>query len=118
MGVKKVTGATGYQLIASGAMTGTATITSSTYPVVNLDNMGLQVIWTGTPTGTLTVNCSVDGVTFTALTFSPALTQPTGSAGNILIDLNQLPFPFLNVAYVNASGTGVLNVWLFGKDVN
>jgi hypothetical protein len=118
MGVKKTTGATGYHLINAGSMTGTSTITSDTYNVVNLDNIGLQCIWTGTATGTITVNGSVDGSTFTSLTFNPALTQPAGSAGNILIDINQFPFPFLNVAYTNATGSGTLNVWLFGKDVN
>lgn len=118
MGVKKCTGITGYHLITAGVMTGTTTITSATYNIVNLDNMGLQVIWTGTAVGTITVNCSIDGVTFDALTFTPALTQPAGVAGHYIINLNQVPFPFLNVAYTNTSGSGTLDVWLFGKDVN
>lgn len=99
-------------------MSGTATISSGVFQGNNLDNFGLQVSWTGTPTGTLTVNCSVDNVNFDALTFDPAITQPTGSAARYLINLNQIPFPYLKVQYVNSSGSGILNVWLSGKDLN
>jgi len=68
-------------------------------------------------TGTLTVQCSNDGVTFTALTFSPALTQPSGSNLNYLVDLNQVPFYYLEVVYVNASGSGTLTSILTSKDL-
>lgn len=107
-----------YHLINGGVMTGTATVTSATVNVWNLDNIAIQVGWTGTPTGTIAINCSIDNINFDSLTFDPALAQPSGSADNYLISLNQLPYPYLQVQYVNASSTGVLNVWIFGKDVN
>lgn len=116
MGSKKVLPE--YSLITAGVMTGTTTIASVPTNIQNLDNIGLQVAWTSTAIGTLTVQCSVDGVTYSALTFSPALTQPAGASGGYLINLNQLPFPWLKVSYTNVSSTGVLNVKIFAKDIN
>jgi hypothetical protein len=122
VGVKKINQ---YWLVQQGVMTGTATITSSGQYVANLDNIGLEITWTGTPTGTISVLGSIsnaipgiDAVIYYALTFNPALSQPAGSGGGYLINLNQFPWHYLKVQYVNASGTGVLDVVLFGKDLN
>jgi hypothetical protein len=122
MGVKKLNG---FWLIQNGVMTGTATITSAAQNVQNFDNTGLEITWTGTPTGTISILSSVSAaisqapaVNYYALSFQPALTQPAGAAGGYLISLNQLPFPYFQVQYVNVSGVGVLNVYLFEKDLN
>lgn len=122
MGAKKVNQ---IWLIKNGIMTGTSTLISVAQTLVNFDNAGLEVTWTGTPTGTISVLGSVSAAfpsvavpTFYSLTFNPPLSQPIGAAGGYLIDLNQFPFPFLEVEYVNISGSGTLNVYLFGKDLN
>ena len=60
---------------------------------------------------------SISGINFYALTFNPALAQPSGSAGGYLIDLNQFPFKYFQVQYVNSSGSGTLNVYAFEKDL-
>jgi len=104
--------------ILNTSVSSTNTYTSPTQAVANKDNIGLQVAFTGTMTGTLTVNCSIDNVNFTSLTFNPALTQPSGSNLSYLIDLNQVPFPYLNVAYTNSSGSGTLTVFFSAKDLN
>lgn len=83
-----------------------------------MDNIGLEVTWTGTPTGTFTVNVSNSGISFYALTFSPALAQPAGSASGYAIDLNQIPFKYIMLKYINASGSGVLSVYGQNKDLN
>jgi hypothetical protein len=83
-----------------------------------MDNTGLEVTWTGTPTGTLSVMVSCSGINFYALTFNPVLTQPSGSAGGYAINLNQLPFKWLMLQYVNSSGSGVLTVYGQNKDLN
>lgn len=106
------------QVIVSGVMTGTTTITSTPTFVGNVDNGGIEISWTGTPTGTITIQCSISNVTYYSLTFTPALTQPAGAAGGYLIDLNQIPFPWVQISYTNATGTGVLNAWTFYKDLN
>jgi hypothetical protein len=99
-------------------MTGTSTITSATQNVANFDNMGLEITWTGTPTGTISILGSVSGINFYPLTFSPSLTQPAGTASGYLVSLNQFPWPYLQLQYVNSSSTGTLNVYLFSKDLN
>lgn len=83
-----------------------------------MDNQGLEVTWTGTPTGTFSVQVSNSGINFYALTFNPALAQPAGSAGGYAVNLNQLPFKYMMLKYVNASGTGVLTVYGQQKDLN
>lgn len=122
MGTKRTIPSThdgaGLHLINAGVMTGTNVLNSQTFNLQNLDNIGLQVEWTGTPTGTIEVMCSINNITFYALTFDPTLAQPSGSASGYLINLNQVPFPYLKVRYTNSSGVGVLNVWLSGKDLN
>lgn len=130
MGSKKINQA---WVIIDEVMTGTSTIISSAQPLANFDNVGIEITWTGTPTGTLSILGSVSAIAqfnigsilkkvsainYYALTFNPALAQPTGSAGGYLIDLSQFPFPFMKVQYVNATGSGVLNAYLFGKDLN
>lgn len=107
-----------YSLITDGVMTGTTTLTSPPTYIANLDNIGLQVGWTGTPTGTVSVLVSPDDVNYDALTFDPALTQPSGSASRYWINISQLASFYIKVQYVNASGTGVLNVKICGKDLN
>lgn len=116
MGFKKVLPP--QHLITDGVMTGTSVITSPTIDKTNLDNVGIHIIWTGSAVGTVEIKCSIFNVVFDAITFNPVLTQPAGTAGSYLIDLNQIPFPYIKVVYTNTSGTGVLNVHLCGGDVN
>lgn len=107
-----------FHLISGGSMTGTSTITSSTQTILTYDNIGLQFEWTGTPTGTFSINCSIDDVTFIPLSFSPPLTSPSGSSGNFLVSLNQVPYPYIQVTYTNSSGSGTLDVFISQKDLN
>lgn len=93
-----------------------------------LDNVGFQVEWTGDPTGTISIQGSLNYVpdqpnqnlpanagTWYDLTFDPALAQPTGAAGGYLINCNQVPYPWLRLAYVGSGGTGVFNAWTTAK---
>lgn len=102
-----------------------ADITSSAINVVNLDNIGLQYIWTGTPTGTFHVQVSCDGVwngtvwtgtTWTTLTIASEPT-PAGSASNFYLDINQIGAPALRTIYTRSGGTGTAQVWVSGKTV-
>lgn len=104
--------------VTAGVMTGTNTIYSNIQDISNTDNQGLEITWTGTPTGTISIMCSESGANFYALTFNPTITQPAGSAGGYLINLNQIPWRYLMIQYVNASGSGSLTTWLGSKDLN
>lgn len=104
--------------VRNGTMSGTNTIYTQIIDVSRIDNMGLEVTWTGNPVGTITVNVSNSGISFYDLTFDPALAQPSGSAGGYAINLNQLPFKYVMLKYVNTSGSGVLTVYGQIKDLN
>lgn len=103
--------------VVTGAMASTNTIYSNVQAIPQQHNVGLEVTWTGTPTGVISIFASESGNNFYPLTFNPVLAQPAGSAGGYLIDLNQVPFRYIAVQYVNASGTGVLTVWIGQKDL-
>ncbi len=102
----------------NGAMASTNTIYSQIIDVSRIDNCGLEITWSGTPTGTFQVMASNSGINFYALTFSPALTQPAGSAGGYVIDLNQFPFKYFMLQYTNSSGSGTLTAFAQVKDLN
>ena len=106
--------------VLQGVMTTNTTIFSNIVDISNTDNQGLEIFWTGTPTGTLDVLCSESGLLsgFQTLTFNPALGQPGGSAGGILVNLNQVPWRYLALRYVNSSGSGLLTAYLGSKDLN
>ena len=99
-------------------MSGTNTIYSQIIDVSTMDNIGLEVNYTGTPTGTFTVNGSISGLNFYALTFTPSLTQPAGSAGGYLVNISVYALKYFLLEYTNSSGTGVLTVYGQQKDVN
>jgi hypothetical protein len=104
--------------VTSGTMSSTNTIYSQIIPISKMDNVGVQLDWTGTPTGTITVQVSNNGNIFHALTFNPALAQPSGSAAGLCINLNQLSFRYIIIQYVNASGSGTLTGSGQAKDLN
>lgn len=102
----------------NGVMTGTSTIYSQILDVSKMDNIGLEVTWTSTPVGTFSVLVSNSGINFYALTFDPVLSQPAGTAGGYSVDINQLPFKYMLLKYVNSSSSGVLTVYGQNKDLN
>jgi hypothetical protein len=102
----------------AGTMASTNTIYSNIVDVSRMDNVGLEVAWSGNPTGTFSILVSNSGINFNSLTFSPVLAQPAGSAGGMAVDLNQLPFKYIVLQYVNSSGTGSLTVYGEQKDLN
>lgn len=104
--------------LINGAMTGTGTIYSQIIDVSRMDNIGLEVFWTGTAVGVFSVHGSDSGINFPSITFDPPLAQPAGASGEYLVDLNQFPWKYLMLQYVNTSGTGVLNVYCQLKDLN
>lgn len=102
----------------TGTMSGTNVIYSNVQTINTSDNQGLEVTWTGNPTGVIEVDVSNSGLNFYPLTFSPALQQPSGSAGGYVINLNQVPFRYVMIKYTNTSGTGVLSMYIQSKDLN
>jgi hypothetical protein len=89
-------------------------------PVISVpfvDNIGIELTWPMTATGTIAVNASIDGATFQPL---PGLTptSPSGSNTGTLINLNQFPFPYLQISFTKSgSSTGLINGWISGKAI-
>jgi hypothetical protein len=118
--------------LANQTMTGTAQLISAVTNIKYKDSVAIQLKWTGTPTGTFTVDGSLDynpglpqsgappgganNGTWTSLVLSPAPVA-SGAAGNILLNLNQLAFPWIRVTYTNASGTGTLTGYISAKSL-
>lgn len=99
----------------SGTTTGTMSSTNTIYTNIlglrQVDNQGIELTWTGTPTGTFSVMVSNSGINFYSLTFSPPLTQPAGSGGGYVIALQAVPFQYMFIQYVNASGSGTVTAY-------
>lgn len=100
-----------------------ASITSDPTNVLFMDNVQVQLNYTGTPTGTFQVQVSsdYDPTTATAGNWVPipfgSTISATGAADQIILDMNQLPAPWVRVVYTRSSGSGTLNMYLTAKEV-
>ena len=94
--------------VSPGVMTGTNTIYSNILDVSRMDNIGIDYLWVGSAVGALSILASVSGSRFSSLTLPTS--QPAGVDGKMNVSLNQFPYKFIMLKYVNASGSGVLTV--------
>jgi len=109
-----------YSIIAAGDLSGN--LTSTSVDVRGWDNVDLEIVATGSPTGTFAVDCTILAVappgpvaqTWVALTLSPVPTL-SGSASNIVIELNQTGCSYIRLRYVFTSGTGTVNAYARAK---
>lgn len=104
-----------------------ASITSNVIDIRYLDDIAIQAVWTGTsPVGTITVQGSLDysappmaianaGI-WTTVVLSPTAAV-SGNTGNILINMDQLSFPYIRIVYTKTSGTGTLSTYICGKSI-
>jgi hypothetical protein len=99
--------------VIAGTMSSTNTIYTNILGIRQIDNQGLEINWTGTPTGTIQIMVSNSGIAgnFHALTFNPVLAQPAGSAGGMVIALNNIPFQYMYLQYANATGSGNITAY-------
>lgn len=100
-----------------------ATLTSLVTNISNIDNVCIQLSWSGSPVGTFSFQGSLD--------YSPGgAGHPVATAGTwvefttadctdgaVLLDANQLSFPWVRVVYTKSSGTGALTAYISGKAV-
>lgn len=87
-------------------------VTSDATNIAFLDNSSYQLSWTGDLEGTFAVEASnnYDPIkntgSFEAVTFNPPLGEAEGTEGSYLIDLNQLPFKWVRLAFTRTDGEG------------
>lgn len=110
-----------YHAITAGDMSGNITQLTPTN-IQFMDNVAIQLNFTGTPTGSFSIQGSLDynpvtgAGNWVALTLTPS-PGASGAAASILIDMNQLSFPWIRVVYTASSGSGILDAWISGKMV-
>ena len=111
-----------FKLIDAQSMAGD--VTSSVVGIKFTDNISIQMSFTGTPTGVFDVQVSNDydpnlptqTATWSSLTLS-ATPVASGSGDSILMDLTQVPAPFIRVKYTRTSGSGTLNATIAAKGI-
>lgn len=90
-----------------------------------LDNFTVQIVATGAPAGTFAVQVSNDydpnnssaTPDWQSLILQGGTPTLTGSPDNINIYINQLPSPYVRIAYTATSGSGSCNIFVAGKEI-
>ena len=99
-------------ILAAGDMAGS--LTSDPFSVQKDTNCAIQAVFSGsTPTGTFHLKASNDGVTYT--TIDSADTSISAS-GDILWNITNIGFAYLELVYTRVSGTGTCTVTAFVKE--
>jgi hypothetical protein len=119
-----------YQTVVAGDMS--ANITSPVTNILFLDNIGIQLNFSGSPVGNFEIQTSIDyaqddfGNVTNAGTWIPielffngdfASDIPTDVLSPIVINLNQLSFPWIRIVYLATSGSGTLDAFVSAKMV-
>lgn len=109
-----------------------AALTSITIPLYQIYGYAVQVVFTGTPTGTFSLNGSCDPVpqaaqaapgVYTAKNWTaiPNSSVSVSAAGNILLNVTDVMYNYVQLVYADTSGgssTAVLTVSTFnGKGI-
>lgn len=102
-----------YTLFDAKAVSGTNTYLSKAVNIQNMDTSALEIVW-GAITGTVTILGSVSGKNFLPL---PGFTakSPSGSADGTIIDIWGTGVYWLQLQYVNSSGSGTLTAYIGAK---
>lgn len=94
---------------------------STAVNVQYLDNVGIQIVTSSVTdnTGQFSVEVSNDNVTYEAVTVSPAISALSNADTNIFININQIPFTWIRVAFVAAGGTpdGTCDIHVTAKEL-
>lgn len=101
------------QIIKDGVMASTNTVYGDILQIDQGMTVAFECSWTGTPTGLFTVEVSNTGSNWQPLDMD--INSPVGSAGGCPIDVLRTGFRYLRLKYVNISGSGVLNVYIYAK---
>jgi hypothetical protein len=107
-----------YQVMTAGDMSGS--LQTNAVDMLSLTFGAIEAIWTGAPVGNFSVDGSIDNVQSSSdvVNWYPTNTEvdpPAGSSSSTLINLSGIGFRWIRLSYIASSGTGSLNVIVFGK---
>jgi hypothetical protein len=104
------------------AVSATSTYYSAKTNKRRCPSFSYDLYW-GTNVGTFTVQCSnkkepneANDNDWKTMTLATAIVQPTGSNTGDYADLSDLPFRWVRLKYVNASGTGTIYAFASGVE--
>lgn len=113
-----------FTIITAGDMS-QASLTSTIVNIQYLDNICISFVFSGSPVGTFSIegsntyNQTPEGSITSVGTWTPIVLNPVaiaaGTSGSVLLDLNQLSFPWIRAIYTKTSGTGTLTATISGK---
>lgn len=101
-----------------------ADITSSAVDARGWDNVDFELLASGSPVGSFFVDCTLTepsppastSQTWVALGITPT-PAVSGSASNLVIEINQTGCSYLRLRYVRTSGTGTLTAYVSEKQL-
>lgn len=114
-----------YQSVSGGDMSGA--ITTPVTSIKFLDNVLMEFVSSGAPDGAYSVEVSADyqqdlegnvlnAGNWVALDLSPV--PNINAAGSVMIDMNQLPAPFIRAVWTpNVGSVGTLDVYITAKEI-
>lgn len=98
--------------------------TSAAVNIQWLDNVSVQANLSGSPVGNLQIQGSLD---YSQTPFNPAAAGTwvnvlpsavaISASGSVLLNLDQLAFPWIRVQYLHTSGTGSMDVYISAKEI-
>ena len=114
------------QIISAADMSGD--ITGPVTTIAFLDSVAIQLNFTGTAVGTFEIQGSLDhkvsvpsnnveaNGNWIAMTLTPT-PSAAGSDGQVLINMNQIAFPYIRIVYLATSGAGSLDAFIAAKEI-
>ena len=114
-----------YKIIPDNTVAASMDTKAAPTNVMWLDNAGITFQWSPAVNGTLQVLVSNDNVigdavhpvvNWTVLDFGVSIIVDNTNT-NLLINMNQLPFRWLAIAYTHGSGVGTISAQLSSKEV-
>ena len=116
-------------VINSVSVSGTTQVISQVANIKYKDSVAVQIGWSGNNQGTFTIDGSLNysagqpqsGAPLNAGDWSSLnlSSNNCGSSTNfpVVLNLNQLSFPYLRVTYTNSTGSGILSAYTFSKSL-
>ncbi len=121
-------------VINSVSVSGLSGVISSISNIKYKDSVSVQVVWTGSMQGVCTIDGSLnyssgipiqgpfgansgDWVSLILSNNATSFNVGSSTLFPVLVNLNQLSFPYMRVTYTNSTGSGNISVYMMAKSL-